>query len=122
MRILLVDDEEDVRSIATLSLARVGGMDVRTASGGKEALAIAEAAQPDAILMDRMMPDMDGRTTLLELRKIEAMRDVPVIFLTATALSSDVEELMAIGAVGVIAKPFNPMTLPAQVKRILERD
>jgi CheY-like chemotaxis protein len=121
MRILLIDDEEDVRTIATLSLARVGGMEVRTAPSGPEGLAAALESVPDAVLMDRMMPGMDGVTTFVELRKFDELRDVPVIFVTATAMPADVEELMAMGAAGVITKPFNPMTLASQVKQILER-
>ena len=121
MKILMIDDEEDVRAVAELSLARVGRMDVQTAGSGREGIAAATASTPDVILMDCMMPEMDGMTTFAEMRKIDSLRDVPVIFLTAAARKNEVDELMRMGAAGVITKPFDPMTLSEQVKRVLER-
>ena len=121
MKILLIDDEEDVRDVAKLSLGLVGGMDVHTAASGAEGITAATALRPDAILMDRMMPGLDGASTFAALRDVAELREVPIIFLTAAAMAADVDELMRMGAAGVIVKPFDPMSLPAQVKSILER-
>ena len=121
MKILLIDDEEDVRDVAGLSLGLVGGMDVHTAASGAEGIAAAREVRPDAILMDRMMPGLDGQSTFAELRGIAELAAVPIIFLTASAMPADVDEMLRMGAAGVIVKPFDPMTLAAQVKSILER-
>lgn len=121
MRILLIDDEEDVREVTKLSLGVVGGMDVDEASGGREGIEKALAVRPDAILLDRTMPGMDGVATFHALREHEELRAIPIIFLTASAMPRDVDELRAMGAAGVITKPFQPMTLAAEVQRILER-
>jgi two-component system, OmpR family, response regulator len=119
MKVLLVDDEEDVREIARLSLGRVGGMDVCEASNGPEALQRAEEEKPDFILMDMMMPGMDGPATLLALRANPSTASIPIVFLTAKALPSEVERLHQLGAAGVITKPFDPMTLAREVRRVL---
>ena len=121
MRILLIDDEADVREVTQLSLGVVGGMEVDEASGGREGIEKALAAPPDAILLDRTMPGMDGVATFHALRERPELRGVPIIFLTASAMPRDVDELLAMGATGVITKPFQPMTLAAEVRRILER-
>ena len=122
MRILLIDDEEDVRTVATMSLELVGGMEVQAAAGGSEGIAAARSARPDAILLDRMMPGMDGVATFAALREAADLRDIPVVFLTASVMASDIAELLRLGAAGVITKPFQPMTLAAEVRRILERN
>ncbi len=119
MKVLLVDDEEDVREIARLSLGRVGGMEVLDASNGREAIDIAAAERPDFILLDMMMPGMDGPATLQALRANPATADIRVVFLTAKALPSEVERLRQLGAVGVITKPFDPMNLASEVRRVL---
>ena len=118
-RILIVDDEDDIRAIAQLSLERVGGWDVRAVSSGHEALAAAQAERFDAILLDVMMPELDGPSTLAALRDVRAVQDVPVIFLTAKVQPADRQMLEATGAAGIIAKPFDPMQLPAQIGRIV---
>lgn len=122
MRILLIDDEADVREVTQLSLGVVGGMEVDEAGGGREGVEKAAASPPDAILLDRTMPGMDGIATFHALRAQDSLRDVPIIFLTASAMPSDVDELLAMGAAGVITKPFQPMTLAAEVRRVLGRE
>lgn len=118
-RILVIDDDDDVRLLARISLSRVGGYDVREADGAASGLTLAATASPDAILLDVMMPGTDGPTALALLREQEATRDVPVIFLTAKVRTSDHDRLLSLGVAGVIGKPFDPMTLPVQVAAAL---
>ena len=119
MKILIVDDEADIRTIARLSLERLGGMTVLEAGSGPEAIQIAERDAPEAILLDVMMPEMDGAATLAALRANEATAAIPVIFLTAKALPGEVGRLKALGARYVLTKPFEPATLPQQVRDAL---
>jgi CheY-like chemotaxis protein len=121
MKILVIDDEADIRRIAMLSLSRVGGMQVVEAGSGPDGVRKAEAERPDAILLDVMMPGMDGPATLAMLRAGEATSKIPVVFLTAKAMTTEIERLKALGAVAVLTKPFDPMKLPAEVKAALER-
>jgi len=120
VKILIIDDEDDIRKIARLSLARVGGMDVVDASNGPDGVRKAEAERPDAILLDVMMPGMDGPATLAMLRAGEATCKIPILFLTAKAMTTEIERLRALGAVAVLTKPFDPMLLPKQVRQALE--
>ena len=120
MKVLIIDDEEDVRRIAALSLTVLGGFDVVEADGGSEGIAKAATEQPDVILLDMMMPGMDGPATLVKLRDDPATTVIPVIFLTARAMSQEVERLKNMGAKGILTKPFDPTELAAQVKQILE--
>jgi CheY-like chemotaxis protein len=119
-RILYVDDEPDMRDIVSLSLDREPSFDVRSCGSGREALDIVAEWRPDAILLDVVMPDMDGPTTLARLREIPAGRSVPVVFLTARSHPSEIARLMALGAAGVIAKPFSPLNLASTVKIYLD--
>lgn len=119
MKALIIDDEDDVRQVIRLSLGRVGGMDVADASSGEAGIALAAATVPDFILLDLMMPEMDGVETLGRLREDPRTSSIPVIFLTAKALPSELERLRSLGALDVIVKPFNPMTLADQLKSIL---
>ena len=119
MKILLVDDSDDVRIVARMSLSRIGGMTVVEADGGEAALNRAEQEQPDAILLDVMMPGMDGPSTLAALRGNPATASIPVIFLTAKAMTTEIDRLKALGALGVLTKPFNPATLAADVRQLL---
>lgn len=119
-RILVVDDEADIREIAALSLASVGGWDVRLASSGRRAVAMAHEEHLDAILLDVMMPELDGPTTLTALREAGAVEATPVIFLTAKVQPADRRMLEATGAAGIVAKPFDPMKLADEIGRILE--
>jgi CheY-like chemotaxis protein len=119
MKILLVDDEEDIRRIAKLSLARVGGHEVLLAASAPEAIEAAKTHRPDAILLDMMMPGADGLDTLGRLRKIPEVAAIPVVFMTAKVQRHEIEEYVAAGAVGVIQKPFDPMALPGELARVL---
>jgi CheY-like chemotaxis protein len=119
-RVLVVDDEEAIREIAALSMQAVGGHEVATASSGSEAVRLALAAPPDVILLDVMMPGVDGPTTVLQLQRDERTRGIDVILLTAKVHARDTARLGQIaGVAGIIAKPFDPMTLPGQVAEIL---
>jgi CheY-like chemotaxis protein len=113
-RLLLVDDEDDIRLIARMSLERIGGWVVLDAGSAEEALAAARSGPLDAVLLDVMMPGVDGPDTLELLRPVIGP-DTPVIFLTAKTQTSDRERLAGLGAAGMIAKPFDPMTLPDEV-------
>ncbi len=118
-RILLVDDEDDIREVATISMQAVGGWEVCSAGGGEEAIAKAVAEQPDAILLDVMMPDIDGPTTFRRLQDDPRTRDIPVILLTAKAQAADRRFFDDLGVAGVLNKPFDPMQLPGQVAALL---
>ncbi|MEG4320565.1 MULTISPECIES: response regulator [unclassified Microcoleus] len=118
-RILVIDDAEDIREVAQVSLEVVGGWEVLTASSGREGVAKALAEQPDAILLDVMMPDQDGPTTFKQLQANHATQHIPVILLTAKALASDRRMFADLGVVSVIAKPFEPMSLATQVAEAL---
>jgi two-component system OmpR family response regulator len=115
-RILYAEDEPDIQAVARLALEMVGKFDVLICGHGEEALAKVQDFQPDLILLDVMMPGMDGPTTLARLRADPRTAAIPVIFLTAKAQGAEVDQYKALGALDVIAKPFNPMTLPDQVR------
>lgn len=117
-RILVVDDEADIRLIAEASLREVGGFEVSCAESGPEGIRLAGAERPDLILLDMMMPQLDGMATLEVLRSDRASRDIPVIFLTAKVQRHEIATYLAAGAQGVITKPFDPMQLPAEIRRI----
>jgi len=120
-RLLLVDDEDAIRTIAAISLERVGGWTVISAPSGHAALQAAQDDGPfDAVLMDVMMPDLDGPTTLQRMRDGVLGDQVPVIFLTAKLGAAERERLLTLGAAGVIAKPFDPMTLPEELQQVLD--
>jgi CheY-like chemotaxis protein len=119
-RVLVVDDDEAIREIAAVSMRAVGGHEVLTAASGAEALLLAVAQPPEVILLDVMMPELDGPTTALRLQDDERSRGIPVILLTAKVQARDTVRLGRIkGVRGIIAKPFDPMTLPQQVDEIL---
>jgi CheY-like chemotaxis protein len=122
VKALIIDDEDDVRQVVRLSLGRVGGMDVTDASSGAAGIALAATSAPDFILLDLMMPEMDGVETLGRLRDDPRTASIPVIFLTAKALPSEIERLRNLGALDVVVKPFNPMTLARQLRSILGGD
>ncbi len=117
--ILLVDDEDDIREVAGVSLEAVGGWQVSTASSGSEGITRALAERPDAILLDVMMPDMDGPTTFERLQEDPRTRDIPVILLTAKAQTADRHRFEQLGVAGILTKPFDPMALAGQVEAIL---
>ncbi len=117
-RILYVEDEPDIRAIAQMALETVGGFSVIACASGREALAAAATASADLLLLDVMMPAMDGLSTLKALRALPATANTPVIFMTAKVQADEVALYKALGAIDVIAKPFDPMELSAQVSRI----
>lgn len=118
-RVLVVDDDDSIREITQIALEVVGGWEVYAADGGVAALALAREHHPDAVLLDVMMPDMDGPTTFGHLRADAATEDIPVILLTAKVQLGDRQAWSDIDVAGVIAKPFDPMTLHAQVSELL---
>jgi len=119
--VMYVDDEPDIRAIVELSLNAIAGLDVVACASGEEALAKVGAAPPQLILLDVMMPGMDGPATLAALRGRPDTAAIPVVFLTAKVQPNEVVRLKELGAVDVIAKPFDPMTLGAEVKAIWAR-
>jgi CheY-like chemotaxis protein len=120
-KILLVDDEADIRQIARMALEAIGGFEIEECPSGFEAPAAIQRAKPQLILMDVMMPGQDGPVTLLALRANPALPRVPVVFMTAKVQTQEIETLRALGALDVIAKPFDPMTLAQTVRGIWER-
>jgi CheY-like chemotaxis protein len=114
-RVLYVDDEPDIRDIAVLSLGLDPSFEVRACESGQDAVETIGGWQPDVALLDVMMPDMDGPTTLARLRETQAGAKLPVIFITALSQSHEIEPLLALGAIGVIRKPFDPMSLAGAV-------
>ncbi|MCI2395069.1 response regulator [Aliiroseovarius sediminis] len=111
-RILHVDDDADIRTIVELSLCSIGGLTVQSCSSGREAVASALAFQPDLFLLDMMMPGMTGEETWTELRRLPGLEQVPVIFMTAKVQNEVSVTLKQLGALDVIAKPFDPVGLP----------
>lgn len=118
-RILIIDDEDDIREVAALSLETVAGWDVLTANSGAQGLARAIEHQPDAILLDVMMPGMDGPTTFRELRKNPATAKIPVVLLTAKVQSNDQRRFADLGVEAILLKPFDPLTLSTQIAAAL---
>lgn len=119
-RILHVDDEPDIRDIVGISLGLNPDFEVRECASGFEALAAAADWSPRLILLDVMMPKMDGPTTLAELRRDPRTASIPVVFMTARAQTREIESFKALGAQGVILKPFDPMTLATEVQGHLQ--
>ena len=118
-RILIIDDEDDIHEVAALSLETVANWQVYTANSGSQGLARAIEHQPDAILLDVMMPGMDGPTTFRELRKNPATSHIPVLLLTAKVQSSDQRRFADLGVEAILFKPFYPLTLSDQIASIL---
>ncbi|MCO6411310.1 MAG: response regulator [Thiogranum sp.] len=114
-RILYVEDEPDIQAVARIALETVGGFTVKICSSGKEALDSAADFDADLILLDVMMPGMDGPSTLRALRRVPQLADTAAMFMTAKVQPQEVEHLISLGALDVIAKPFDPMTLAAQI-------
>ena len=119
-RILLVDDEQDIRTIAHLSLEALGGYTIEPCCDGEEALSKATSFTPELIIMDVMMPGKDGPSTLKDLREINSLSKIPIVFMTARVQEDEVAEYLKLGAAGVISKPFDPMALPGQIQEIWE--
>lgn len=118
-RVLIIDDEDDIREVAKVSLEMVAGWEVLTADCGRAGIEVASQAHPDAILLDVMMPDMDGPTTFQALQANPATAGIPVILLTAKVRSADRNRFADLGVQAVIAKPFDPIHLPEEVAQVL---
>ncbi|HEX9997472.1 MAG TPA: response regulator [Abditibacterium sp.] len=121
-RILLVEDDTDIQLVARLSLETVGGYTVEICSSGKEALQKIVAFAPDLVLLDVMMPDMDGPAVLQNLRAGKDTCHLPIVFMTAKAQTHEIEGYLALGAIAVVSKPFDPMTLPTTLSRIWQQN
>jgi len=117
-KILLVEDEPDIRTIAEIALKDIGQFNVKLCCSGVEALQYAEQFGPDLILLDMMMPEMDGVETLKALQKKTALEKTPIIFLTAKAQTNEIQYYHELGALDVITKPFDPMTLAEKIRTI----
>jgi CheY-like chemotaxis protein len=115
-RVMCVEDDPDIRMILEFSLGTVGGYEVHCCPGGRAALADAPVFAPDLVLLDVMMPDLSGPETLVALRGLPSMQGVPVVFMTAKAMPDELEQLLQHGATGLIVKPFDPMTLPQDIR------
>ncbi len=116
--VLCVEDDPDIRALVELALGTVGGLAVTSCASGHEALDRFAATQPDVVLLDVMMPEMDGIETFRRLAAGSDTAPPPVIFMTAKVQPREVERYLSLGALGVIAKPFDPMTLAADVRRL----
>jgi CheY-like chemotaxis protein len=117
--VLVVDDDDGIREVARMALQVVGGWQVSAASSGAEAVRRAQAESPEAVLLDVMMPGMDGPATFSKLRENDRTADIPVIFLTAKVQAGDQRAWQDLDIVGVIAKPFDPLTLATRVSTML---
>ena len=118
-QILVIDDEDDIRQLIQTCLEIMGGWEVLTATSGNQGLFLAQSSQPDAILLDVMMPDMDGLTTFQKLQANQITKHIPVIFLTAKGRTNDQRLFSDLGVKGIITKPFNPQKLAVQVAAAL---
>lgn len=114
-RILHVDDDEDIRQIAKLTLELIGKFTVEQHSSGKDALAHVADFAPQLVLLDVMMPEMNGEEVMMQMRQIPGLENVPVVFMTAKAEAQYAEKLIALGAINVITKPFDPQKLCDQI-------
>ena len=120
MKILLAEDDSSIQLIARVALARVGGHDVTVVKNGVEALAELTKTKPDLIILDVMMPLLDGFETCTQIKNSESLKEIPVIFLTAKAQTHEQHHGMSLGAIGYILKPFDPMTLHLQIEELLK--
>jgi CheY-like chemotaxis protein len=115
-RVMCVEDDPDIRMILDFSLGRMGGYSLCLCESGMQALERVTDFNPQLVLLDVMMPEMSGPETLLKLRELPVMRGVPIVFLTAKAMQDEVEGLLEHGATGIIVKPFDPVTLPQNIR------
>ncbi len=119
--VLHVDDDEDIRDIVRVALEHIGGLHVIQCGSGTEALQLFGKIHPDVILLDSMMPEMSGEQTFKELRKLEAGRSVPIVFITAKVHEEAMRGFLELGAAGVMVKPFDPLTLADDLRAICDR-
>ncbi len=120
-KILYVEDEPDIQVIASMAL-QAGGFEVQCSSSGQEALNVIPKYKPDLILLDVMMPGMDGPTTLKKIRENPDTKNIPVIFMTAKVQAKEVEQYKSMGGMDVIPKPFDPMLLSKTIQEIWNRN
>jgi CheY-like chemotaxis protein len=118
--LLYVDDEPDIREVVQMALGLAAHLTVHTCDAGERALALLPSLKPDLVILDVMMPGMDGPTTLSRMRADVTLASIPVIFMTAKAMPQEIARFRQMGAAGVIAKPFNPMQLSEQVFAVWE--
>jgi len=121
-RILYAEDEPDIQAVAKIALEVVGVFELKICNNGEEALANAVSYSPDLLLFDVMMPGMDGPSALKAIKALPELADTPAIFMTAKVQPTEVAEYKALGAIDVIAKPFDPMTLADQIKKIWQEN
>jgi CheY-like chemotaxis protein len=120
-KICYVEDDEDIQRIVRMSLERVGKMTVEVVTDPLKAIGVMNAFKPDLVMLDWMMPGMDGPTLFKKMKEDPQMSLLPVVFITAKAQSRDMAELMALGAAGTISKPFSPKDLPDQLRAIWKK-
>ena len=120
-KICYVEDDEDIQRIVRMSLERVGKMTVEVVTDPLKAIAVINAFKPDLVMLDWMMPGMDGPTLFKKMKEDPQTAPLPVVFITAKAQSRDMAELMALGAAGTISKPFSPKDLPDQLRAIWKK-
>lgn len=118
-RVLIIDDEDDIREVAALSLEATAGWEILTARSGAEGMRVAASEQPDAILMDVMMPGVDGPTTFRSMQQDPSISQIPVLFLTAKVQGVDQRRFAGLGVAAVLFKPFDPLTLAQQISDVL---
>jgi two-component system OmpR family response regulator len=121
MDILFVEDDADIRLLASMALVEIGGFSVTEAENGREALSYLNTHRPDLILMDMMMPELDGMSTLKSIKAMPNLAKIPVIFMTARVQPNEIKNYIASGALGVIIKPFDPMMLVEQVNLLWKK-
>ena len=120
-RIMSVEDDEDIRVLVNLALEMVGGFELESCASGQEALQRITAFEPDLLLLDSVMPEMDGAQTLAAIRDLPGMANVPAVFMTAKTQDSDRQAFLSLGALEVLPKPFDPMTLSDEVRKIWDQ-
>jgi two-component system, OmpR family, response regulator len=122
MRITYVEDEPDIRAITEIALRTIGGFTLDVCVCGRDALERSTGFRPDLVLLDVMMPEMDGIETYRRLRKLNGLASTPIVFMTASVLHNEVANYKALGAAAVIAKPFNPLGLADQLRAIVKTE
>jgi CheY-like chemotaxis protein len=120
-RVCYVEDDEDIRKIVRMSLERIGKLTVEVIGDPTLAIEAIKAFKPELVMLDWMMPGMDGPTLYRKMLEVPEVRDLPVVFITAKASEKELSELRALGAAGTISKPFSPKDLPTQLREIWER-
>ncbi len=120
-KILSVEDDPDIAVLLGIALEDVGGFETRLCASAAEAIAIAPAFRPDLVLLDIRMPEMSGADLLVRLRAFPELEETPILFMTASVMPDQVERLKALGAAAVLAKPFDPVELPDQIRAVWDR-